>query len=208
MTGTIALLGGGPFVANDELDRRLIDTASAAEVVVLPTADAFEHPSRQIDTAVLWGQRLGVSITGLMVLRRADANEPAHANAVAGARMVYLAGDSPLHLRSVLKETALFDALRTVLSNGGVVAATGASAACLCDPMTDPRGGAFTLGLGLVSGLALLTESETWSPERLHRTLKLAKGFAVGVLPTGSAVLQSGANRELVGKAEVHAAPA
>ncbi len=208
MTGTIALLGGGPFVANDELDRRLIDTASAAEVVVLPTADAFEHPSRQIGTAVLWGQRLGVSITGLMVLRRADANEPAHANAVAGARMVYLAGDSPLHLRSVLKETALFDALRTVLSNGGVVAATGASAACLCDPMTDPRGGAFTLGLGLVSGLALLTESETWSPERLHRTLKLAKGFAVGVLPTGSAVLQSGANRELVGKAEVHAAPA
>lgn len=208
MTATIALLGGGPFVANDELDRRLIDTASATEVVVLPTADAFEHPSRQIDAAVVWGQRLGVSINGLMVLRRADANDPAHANAVAAARMVYLVGDSPLHLRSVLKETALFDALRTVLSNGGVVAATGASAACLCDPMTDPRGGAFTLGLGLVDGLALLTESETWSPERLHRTLKLAKGFEVGVLPTGSAVLQSGSNRELVGRAEVHAAPA
>jgi len=138
------------------------------------------------------------------VLRRADANDSAHAHAVETARMVYLAGDSPLHLRSVLKDTAVFAALRTVVANGGVVAATGASAACLCDPMTDPRGGAFGLGLGLVEGLAVLPESETWSPERLHRTLKLANGFAVAVLPTGSALLRTAADWETVGKAEVH----
>ena len=200
----IALLGGGPFVANDELDRRLIDIAKATEVVVLPTADAFEHPSRAIDAAVEWGRRLGVSVDGRMVLRRADANDAAHSQAVRGARMVYLVGDSPLHLRSVLKATELLDCLKEVINTGGVVAATGASAACLCDPMTDPRGGAFTLGLGLVDGLAVLTEAETWSPERLHRTLRLARGFAVGVLPTGSALLHSASGWELVGKAEVH----
>lgn len=204
MTGTLALLGGGPFEANDELDRRLIAAAGATEVLVLPTADAFEHPSRMIDTARQWGERLGVSIDGRLVLRRADANDPAHVHAVEHARMVYLAGDSPLHLRSVLKNTALFDALRSVIANGGVVAAVGASAACLCDPMTDPRGGAFTLGLGLVNGLALLTESESWSPERLHRTLKLAKGFAVAVLPTGSALLYSQSTWERVGSVDVH----
>jgi cyanophycinase len=204
MTGTIALLGGGPFVANDDLDRRLIAASGATEVVVLPTADAFEHPSRAIAEAVEWGKRLGVAIDGRLVLRRADANEPAHADAVRKARMVYLVGDSPLHLRSVLKDTALFEALGDVLANGGVVAATGASAACLCDPMTDPRGGAFGLGLGLVEGLAVLTESESQSPERLHRTLKLANGFAVGVLPTGSALVHTDAGWEQVGKAEVH----
>lgn len=204
MTGTIALLGGGPFVANDELDRRLIAASGATEVVVLPTADAFEHPSRAIVEAVEWGKRLGVAVDGRLVLRRADANEPAHADAVRKARMVYLVGDSPLHLRSVLKGTALFEALGDVLANGGVVAATGASAACLCDPMTDPRGGAFGLGLGLVEGLAVLTESESQSPERLHRTLKLANGFAVGVLPTGSALVHTDAGWEQVGKAEVH----
>jgi cyanophycinase len=117
---------------------------------------------------------------------------------------VYLVGDSPLHLRSVLKDSAVFEALRTVLANGGVVAATGASAACLCDPMTDPRGGAFTLGLELVDDLAVLTESETWSPERLHRTLKLANKFAVAVLPTGAAALRIGSEWELVGSAQVH----
>jgi len=204
MTGTIALLGGGPFTANDELDRRLIAASAATQVVVLPTADAFEHPSRAIAEAQTWGERLGVTIDGRLVLRRADANLAEHVEAVRAARMVYLVGDSPLHLRSVLKDTELFRALGEVVANGGVVAATGASAACLCDPMTDPRGGAFSLGLGLVDGLALLTESESWSPERLHRTLKLANGFAVAVLPTGSALLRSDSGWEQVGDAEVH----
>ncbi len=204
MTGTIALLGGGPFVANDDLDRRLIEDSGASAVVVLPTADAFEQPRKAIVAAEEWGRRMGVSIDGRMVLRRADANDTDHVAAVAGARLVYLVGDSPLHLRSVLKDTALFDALGQVVAAGGAVVATGASAACLCDPMTDPRGGAFGLGLGLVEGLALLTESETWSPERLHRTLELANGFAVGVLPTGSALLRTDAGWEHVGQAEVH----
>lgn len=204
MTGTLALLGGGPFSANDDLDRRLIDLSGATEVVVLPTADAFEHPSRAVEQANVWGQRLGIAVDGRLVLRRADANESSHVHAVEHARMVYLVGDSPLHLRSVLKNTSLFEALGAVIANGGVVAAVGASAACLCDPMTDPRGGAFTLGLGLVDGLALLTEAETWSPERLHRTLQLAKGFPVVVLPTGAALLRSGSTWEQVGAAEVH----
>ena len=39
MTGTIVLEGGGPFVANDDLDRRVLD--GHERVVVLPTADAF-----------------------------------------------------------------------------------------------------------------------------------------------------------------------
>jgi cyanophycinase len=204
MTGTIALLGGGPFVANDDIDRRLIEASGASNVVVLPTADAFEQPRKAIEAAQEWGRRMGVSVDGRMVLRRADANAEDHVAAVAAARMVYLVGDSPLHLRSVLKDTALFAALNQVLAAGGAVVATGASAACLCDPMTDPRGGAFGLGLGLVEGLALLTESETWSPERLHRTRELANGFAVGVLPTGSALLRTDDGWECVGKAEVH----
>ena len=204
MTGTIALLGGGPFVANDDLDRRLIDMSGASSVVVLPTADAFEQPRKAIVAAEEWGRRMGVAVDGRMVLRRADANDDDHVAAVAAARMVYLVGDSPLHLRSVLKDTPLFAALGQVVAAGGAVVATGASAACLCDPMTDPRGGAFGLGLGLVVGLALLTEAETWSPERLHRTRELANGFAVAILPTASALLRTEAGWECIGKAEVH----
>ena len=42
MTGVLALFGGGPFVANDELDRSLLAEAGATKVVVLPTADASD----------------------------------------------------------------------------------------------------------------------------------------------------------------------
>ncbi len=202
MTGTIALQGGGPFTANDELDARLLAAAGADQVVVLPTADAFEHPERLVAAAMTWAERLGVGVEALMVMRRAEALEADAAALVRAARAVYFVGDQPLHLRSVLKNTPLFDALGEVLGNGGLVAAVGGSAAALCDPMVDPRGGAFTLGLGLVSGLALVTEAETWSPERLHRTRALAN-TPLAVLRSGDALVGGPGAWERVGAVEV-----
>lgn len=203
MSGTIALQGGGPFSAHDELDARLLQAAGASSVVVLPTADAFEHPERLVAAAMNWGERLGVQVEALMVLRRGEAMDEGAARLVRGARAVWLVGDQPLHLKSVLKDTPLFDAIRDLLANGGVVTGVGGSAAALCDPMVDPRGGAFTLGLGLVPDLALVTEAETWSPERLHRTRKLAN-TAFGVLRTTDALVRTDAGWETVGGAEVH----
>ncbi|MFM7252369.1 MAG: hypothetical protein ACKO27_04815 [Ilumatobacteraceae bacterium] len=174
MTGIVALQGGGPFTANDDLDRRLLAQVGAGTVVVLPTADAYEHPERLVAAAMTWGERLGIDVEALMVLRRGEALEESAARALSGARAVWLVGDQPMHLRSVLKDTPLYDAIGAVLSAGGVVTAVAGSAAALCDPMVDQRGGAFTLGLGLIPGLALVTKAERWSPERLHRTRNLA----------------------------------
>jgi cyanophycinase len=226
MTGTIALQGGGPFAANDDLDTRLLRDALSGSngagdprsrrVVVLPTADAYEHPERLVAAAMNWAERVGdaaggVEVEALMVMRRGEALEKGAADVVRRARAVYLVGDQPLHLRSVLKDTPVWDATREVLAEGGLVVATGGSADAVCDPMIDPRGGAFTLGLGLVTGLALVTEAETWSPERLHRTLVLAN-TPVACLPTGAAlVLRDGAWEQvgevaLQGELPAHAA--
>ena len=202
MTGIISLQGGGPFVANDALDARLLAEVGADKVVVLPTADAFEHPERLVAAALTWGERLEVEVEALMVLRRGEAQEVGAANLVRSARAVHLAGDQPLHLRSVLKDTALWDALLAVLADGGLVTASGGSAAAMCDPMVDPRGGAFTLGLGLVPGLALVTEAETWSGERLHRTLSLAN-TTVATLRTGTALVRRAGAWETVGDVDV-----
>jgi cyanophycinase len=121
------------------------------------------------------------------VYNRHDANEEHHAKNISKAGAVYVVGDSPIHLRSTLKDTLVFDALQEQFSDGLLVAA-GGSAAALCDPMIDPRGGAFALGLGLISGIAMIAESETWSADRLHRTLQLANIF-VAEVPTGAALL-------------------
>lgn len=203
MNGILALQGGGPFAANDDLDRRLIDAALAKKVIVLPTADAYEHPQLLVDAAMKWGERLDVEIEALMVMRRGEAMEVGATAVVRGARAVYLVGDQPLHLRSVLKDTPLWEAIIQVMADGGVVAATGGSAAAMCDPMVDPRGGAFTLGLGLVDGLALVTEAETWSADRLHRTLKLANTTVVE-LPSGAALVRTAEGWERVGDLTVH----
>ena len=49
MTGTLVLQGGGPFTANDELDRRVLDGIGG--VVMLPTADAYEDPAEMVASA-------------------------------------------------------------------------------------------------------------------------------------------------------------
>lgn len=201
--GTVALQGGGPFVANDELDRRLLATAGASKALVLPTADAFEHPERLVAAAMTWGERVGCEVEALMVLRRGEAMEAAAADVMRAARAVYFVGDQPLHLRSVLKDSLLWDALVEVLAGGGLVVGVAGSAAALCDPMVDPRGGAFTLGLGLVQNLALVTEAESWSPERRHRTRELAN-TTLAVLHTGDALVRSQSGWESVGEVELH----
>jgi cyanophycinase len=203
MNGILALQGGGPFAANDDLDRRLISAAGANRAIVLPTADAYEHPERLVAAAMVWGERLDVEVEALMVMRRSEAMDRGVIEVIHGARAVYLVGDQPLHLRSVLKNTPLWEAITQVLTDGGVVAATGGSAAAMCDPMVDPRGGAFTLGLGLAIGLALVTEAETWSADRLHRTLKLANTPLVE-LPSGAALVRTDAGWERVGNVTVH----
>jgi len=203
LNGTIALQGGGPFVANDDLDRRLLASVGTNRVVVLPTADAFERPEHLVAAAMSWAERLDLEVEALMVMRRSEAMESGSAAVVREAKAVYFVGDQPMHLRSVLKDTPLWDAMHDVLTNGGLVTAVGGSAAAMCDPMVDPRGGAFTLGLGLVPDLALVTEAETWSPERLHRTRELAN-TAFAVMHSGDALVLSSTGWETVGDTEVH----
>jgi cyanophycinase len=189
VTGTIALLGGGEFTPACTVDRSLLDAAGADRVLVLPTGAAYEHPDRLVAAASSWFAGLGVEAEGLPVLARPDASQPAYVEAVRRSRFTYLAGGSPMHLRSVLKETPLWNALVEAVGSGGVVAGSMAGAMVLTDPMVDPRGGAFTLGLGLVRGLAVIPAADQWSPERLHRTKELSHGFLLAALRWGSALV-------------------
>jgi cyanophycinase len=180
MTGALALVGGMEWRDGCTFDRELFEQAKADEVLVLPTAAAYEHPQRAVDTATEWFATFGAKVRGLMVLARPDAEDEANVAAVRNARFVYLGGGSPLHLRSVLKDSALWAALVEAWNDGATLAGSSAGAMVLCDPMVDPRGGAFTLGLGLVNGLTVIPHANTWSHEKARRTFELApKGCAV-----------------------------
>jgi cyanophycinase len=193
MNGPLALVGGDEWRDGCDFDAELLAASGGREVLVLPTAAAYEHPERAVATATEWFAGLGGKAVALDVLRRADALDPDRAATVRAARFVYLSGGSPLHLRSVLKETPVWDALVAAWDGGAVVAGSSAGAMVLCDPMVDPRGGAFTVGLGLVVNLAVLAHAEPdVARDHLHhRTLELASaGLPVAAITERTALLR------------------
>lgn len=188
--GTLAFVGGGEFSAGCDFDTTLLAECGAQEVVVLPTATAYENPAKLRARADEWFGALGAGCRWLDVYRRADADAPAAAAAVAGAAMIYLTGGSPLHARSTLLRTAVWEALAGAWAGGATVVGSAAGGNVLCDHMVDVRGGAFTLGLGLTDELAIISSADTLSGERISRTVRLAPaGLPVAAVNERSALI-------------------
>ena len=192
--GTLALIGGGEWTKPcADLDARLLEAAGRPDVLVLPTAAAFEHPDRVVDRAAAWFEKLGGKVQFLPVLNRRDAESDANVTAARDAAFVYIADGSPLHLRSVLKGSALWEAIVHMYERGGVLAAAGAGATVVCDPMVDPRGGAYTVGLGLVSSLAVFPYHGTAADHIRERSVDLLSANAVLVgIDEGTALVRAG----------------
>jgi cyanophycinase len=189
--GPLALVGGGEWSDGCEFDAELLAASGGDEVLVLPTAAAYEHPEKAVATAVTWFARLGGRARGLMVLGRADAEDEANAAEVRASRFVYLGGGSPMHLRSVLKGSPVWEALLDAWRHGAVVAGSSAGAMVLTDPMVDPRGGALTVGLGMVEELAVIPHFGEENAEKVHRSIALAApGLPVVGLPERTALIR------------------
>jgi cyanophycinase len=156
-------------------DVDLLAASGGREVAVLPTAAAYENPAKVVARADAWFRALGASVREVPVLDRTAARDAGHATAVRAARFIYLADGSSQHLRSVLKDTPIWAAIVEAWQGGAVLAASAQAASALCDYMVDARGGAFTVGLGLVTTLTVIPHYDQWSPEKTHRTVKLAR---------------------------------
>ncbi len=183
-------VGGGEWRAGCTFDQTLLAEAGYPEVLVLPTAAAYEHPERAVETAERWFEAMGAKARGLMVLHRSEAEDPEMAAIVRQSRFIYLGGGSPMHLRSVLKDSPVWEALVGAWQDGAVLAGSSAGAMVLCDPMVDPRGGAFTLGLGLMARMAIIPHHDTWSPEKAKRTIELsAPGVPLVAIDEKTAVI-------------------
>ena len=154
--GTLALVGGGEWSEGCTFDAGFLAASGSDDVLILPTAAAYEHPERLVVQAGEWFGPLGGQVEGLMVLSRADAEDDGAAGVMRKARLIYLAGGSPMHLRSVLKGSKVWSALLGAWQDGAVVVGSSAAAMVLTDPMVDARGGGLTIGLGLLSGLAVV----------------------------------------------------
>lgn len=176
--GILALVGGGEWQEGCSFDADFLVASGSDQVLVLPTAGAYEHPERLVAQAAAWFETLGGTVEGLMVVTRADAENDGAADIMRRARMIYLAGSSPMHIRSVLKNSAVWDALVAAWHDGAVVIGSSGAAMALTDPMVDARGGGLTIGLGLVSGVAVVPHfgdaHEDKHGQKMHRSVLLA----------------------------------
>lgn len=193
MAGVLALVGGGEWREGCTFDAELLEASGGSEVLVLPTAAAYEGADKAVAWATRWFQGLGAGVRGLHVLERHDAMDEGNAAALRSARFVYLSGGSPLHLRSVLKESLVWEALTAAWHDGAVVAGSSAGAMVLCDPMVDPRGGALTVGLAMVENVAVVPHAPAATFEADHRrTLDLATdGLVLVGLDEQTAVIRA-----------------
>ena len=191
----LALVGGGEWSEGCAFDSEFLAASGSDQVLVLPTAAAYEHPERLVVRAGEWFEPLGGQVEGLMVLSRADADDAGAAGVMRKARLIYLAGGSPMHLRSVLKSSAVWQALLGAWQDGAVVVGSSAAAMTLTDPMVDARGGGLTIGLGLLGGVAVVPHfgdtHEDGHGEKLHRSVQLAPlGTPVAGIPERTALIR------------------
>jgi cyanophycinase len=189
--GPLALVGGGEWQPGCEFDAELLAASGGQDVLVLPTAAAYEHPEKTVESARGWFAGLGGRVEGLMVLGRPDAEDAANAAAVRASRFTYLGGGSSMHLRSVLKGSLVWGALLEAWRAGAVVAGSSAGAMVLTDPMVDSRGGALTVGLGMVEQLAVIPHFGNENAEKVHRSIALAApGLPVVGIPEQTALIR------------------
>jgi len=184
-------VGGGEWQPGCEFDAELLAASGGSDVLVLPTASAYEHPEKTVECARTWFEGIGGKVRGLMVLGRPDAEDETNAAAVRASRFTYLGGGSSMHLRSVLKASRLWEALLDAWRDGAVVAGSSAGAMVLTDPMVDSRGGALTVGLGMVEQIAVIPHFGQENAEKVHRSIALAApGLPVVGIPERTALIR------------------
>jgi cyanophycinase len=131
-------------------------------------------------------QRLGAEQVIVDVRTRADADDPGHANAIAGAGLIYLSGGNPGHLARTLRGTLVWEAIVAEWRAGASLAGCSAGAMVLGGYVPDfrhPRQGG-TDGLGIVPELRVLPHFDKFSrmiPDFVLRPLITPDHVVVGI---------------------------
>ena len=176
MNGAIALVGSGAFTpALESLDRELLAATGRRRprVAIVPaTSDVDGVLTRWAEMGRQHFTALGAEVEPVLVRSRADADDPAHAQAVGEADLVYLAGAQADSLCHALAGSLVETTLRQALARGAVVAGCAAGAGVLADHRSGRRrrlGWPFSWqrGLGVIQGVAVAPEYDA-RPEVLR----------------------------------------
>jgi len=186
-----------------ELDASLLAATgrSRPRVAILPTAsypDGEDVFTRWATMGVSHFGALGAEVEPVMVRDRAGADDPAAAQAIGEADLVYLSGGKPGYLMGVLEGSAVGRAIADAHERGAVLAGCSAGAMVLAGHAFDfrlrlmPWPLRWRNGLGFVPGASVLPHYNAW-PEPLSALIALQA-------PRGSLVLGIDDETALIGR--------
>jgi len=204
MPGPVALVGAGEFLpAMADFDAGLLASTGVVRprVVVLPTAsypdgeDVFE---RWASMGTAHFAALGAEVEPVFVRDRTEADDPAAAQAVGEADLIYFSGGKPGYLRRVLQGTAVGAALQGAHDRGAVLAGCSAGAMILAEHAFEfrwrlvPWPLRWARGLGFAPGVSVVPHYDAW-PEPLSALIAFQA-------PRGSVVLGIDEETAVVGR--------
>jgi cyanophycinase len=204
MPGPVALVGAGEFLpAMAEVDAGLLAATgrSRPRVAILPTAsypDGEEVFARWASMGVAHFGALGAEVEPVLVRDRAGADDPAAAQAIGEADLIYLSGGKPGYLMRALGGSAVGQAMVAANERGAVLAGCSAGAMVLAGRVFDFRFGLapwplrWRAGLGFVADASVVPHYDAW-PEPLCALIVLQA-------PRGSVILGIDEETAIVGR--------
>lgn len=187
--GRIALVGSGEYLpVMQGVESWLLEDQPPIYVQLATAASREGQKSLDYwhELGAAAAQRLGAQQVIVDIRNRADAEDPAHAELIAGAGLIYLSGGNPSHLADSLRDTATWSAIWKAWRNGSSVAGCSAGAMALCGYVPDfrhPKNGG-VIGLGLLPHLRVLPHFDRytrWIPDMALRPLVTEGAQVVGI---------------------------
>jgi len=153
--GYFLLAGGaefGGFMAEPDLQAIQLAGGPGALIAILPTAAApDDNHERAGRNGLRWFRSLGASNLDLVpVIDQSSAADPALADRLRAARLIYLLGGFPRYLCETLAGSLVWQAALEAGRAGAVLAGSSAGAMVLCGHYYDPYEDKLLPGLGLV----------------------------------------------------------
>jgi cyanophycinase len=185
--GYLLLEGGAEFGGHMEMpDRRAMELAGGpdAPISIIPAAAAPDNNHERAGrNGVHWFKSLGATnVTAVPLIDRASADDPTVVRALDRARLIFMLGGFPRHLRESLFQSDAWAAMLIAHREGAVIGGSSAGAMVLCDSFYDPRSNKVIKGLELLRGACILPHhnafGKTWAT---RLTQLLPEAILVGI---------------------------
>jgi cyanophycinase len=204
----LALIGSGEYLPDMQpVDGFLLaQLPPNPQVICLPTAAGMEGVERihyWSDLGVSHFSRLGVRAAALPVIDHSSANERRYSEQISRANFVYFSGGKPEYLHQVLDGSLVWQAVKTVLAGGGVVA--GCSAGAMIMGERIPGMVKWRKGFGMIPNAVIVPHYDE-IPNSFLSGIRLVAGKKMTIIGIEgfTALIQDGGRYVVQGKGAVH----